>query len=105
MARLPFGGNPSARTKLAAGAASPSMTLRPTARWISSSVGIGEFLPGAVEPHCGARRLVDEDGKGRQVGGPLDQRGNRAKSRKGLGVERPDLGDDARALVVDAQPA
>src|SRR5260370_20959009 len=100
-----FGANPSARTKLAAGASSPAMTLRPTARWISSSVGIGEFLPGAVEQHRGARRLVDEDGKGRQVGVPLDQSGNRAKSRKRLGVERPDLGDDARAVIVDAQHA
>src|SRR5262252_3548290 len=79
------------------------MMLRPTARWISSSVGIGDLLPGAVEQHLGARGLVDEDGKGRQVGVPFDQSGDRAKSRQRLGVKFPDLGDDARAVIVNAQ--
>src|SRR5260370_37272618 len=99
------GANPSARTKRAAGASSPSMMLRPTARWISSSVGIGDLLPGAVEQRSGARGLLDEDRKGRQDGVPLDQSANRAKSRQRLGVKFPDLRDDARAVIVDAQRA
>src|SRR5215831_630363 len=81
------------------------MILRPTARWISSSVGIGDLLPGAVEQRRGARGLVDEDGEGRQVGVPFDQSGDRAKSRQRRGVEFPDLADDARAVIVDAQQA
>src|SRR5215472_1555244 len=81
------------------------MMPRPTACWISSSVGIGDLLPGAVEQHRGARGLVDEDGEGRQVGVPFDQSGDRAKSRQRLGIELPDLGDDAFAVIVDAQRA
>src|SRR6516165_10200344 len=79
--------------------------LRPTARWISSSLGIGDLLSGTVEQPRGARGLVDEDRERRQVGVPLDQGRNRAKSRQRLGVEFPDLGDDARAVIIDAQRA
>src|SRR6516225_9293522 len=99
------GGSPSERMWRAAGASSPAMMLRPTARWISSSVGIGDLLPGAVEQRRGARGLVDEDRQGRQVGVPFDQSGDRAKSRQRLSVKFPDLGNDARAVIVDAQRA
>src|SRR5215472_5131475 len=81
------------------------MMLRATACWISSSVGIDDLLPGAVEQRRGARGLVDEDRESRQVGVPFDQGGNRAKSRQRLGIEFPDLGDDARAVIIDAQRA
>src|SRR6516225_9083807 len=99
------GGSPSERMWRAAGASSPAMILRPTARWISSSVGIGDLLPGAVEERRGARGLVDQDREGRQVGVPFDQRGDCAKSRQRLGVKLPDLGDDARTVIIDAQRA
>src|SRR6516165_9114753 len=98
------GGSPSASTWPAARASSPAMTLRPTACWISRSVGIGD-LPGAVEQRRGARGFADKDRERRQVGVPFDQSGNRAKSRQRLGVKLPDFGDDARAMVVDAQRA
>src|SRR5215471_9695437 len=99
------GGSPSASTWRAARASSPAMMLRPTACWISSSVGIGDLLPGAVEEHRGARGLVHENCEGWQVGVPFDQSGNRAKARQRLGVEFPDLRDDARAVIIDAQRA
>src|SRR5262245_39174674 len=81
------------------------MMARPTACWISSSVGIGDLLPGTVEQRRGACGLVNEDGEGRQVGVPFDQSGKRAKSRQRLGVKFPDLRDDARAVIIDAQRA
>src|SRR5215472_2856392 len=81
------------------------MMLRATACWISSSVGIDDLLPGAVEQRRGARGLVDEDRESRQVGVPFDQSGDRAKSRQRLCVQFPDLGDDARAVIIDAQRA
>src|SRR6516164_3865327 len=99
------GGSPSERMWRAAGASSPAMMLRPTTRWNSSSVGIGDLLPGAVEERRGARGLVDEDGEGRQVGVPFDQGGDRAEARQRLGVQFPDLWNYARAVVVDAQHA
>src|SRR6516164_2648634 len=79
--------------------------LRPTACWISSSVGIGDPLTGAVEQRRSAGGLVNEDSQGRQVSVPFDQSGDRAKSRQRLGVQFPDLADDARAVIVDAQQA
>src|SRR5579875_3048393 len=98
------GVSPAATTSGVAILSSPSTRLWKTARWSSSKLGIGGRLPGAVKEPRGALGLIEQDLEFRQIGIPFDQARDRAEPRQRLGVERPDLGIDARAVVVDTQP-
>src|SRR5579875_1414436 len=98
------GVSPAATTSGVAILSSPSTRLWKTARWSSSKLGIGGRLPGAVKEPRGALGLIEQDLEFRQIGIPFDQARDRAEPRQRLGVERPDLGNDARAVVVDTQP-
>src|SRR5216684_7476131 len=105
MPRRAAGSMPSATTWAPALASSRATTLRSTARWSSSSDGAGAFTFDLLEHGGGTRRLVDQHFERRHVGVPFDEGRHRAEARERRRVERPDLGRDARTVIVDAKRA
>src|SRR5438132_11243975 len=72
------------------------------ARCSSSSAG-KLLLP--FQNALGVRRLLEQHGKRRYLSVPFDQRRARPEERDRLGIQRPHLGRDARAVIVDADRA
>src|SRR5712692_670723 len=105
MPRRAAGSMPLAMTWAPASVSSRAMTLRRTARWSSSSDGAGAFTLYLLEHGGSTRRFVDQHVERRHIGVPFDEGRHRAEARERRRVERPDLGRDARTVIVDAKRA
>src|SRR5712671_5085627 len=89
----------------AAGSSLRSSRLARMARCNSSSVGTARLLFGRCQKRAGVVGLAEQYVEGRHVGVPLDQGWNRTEPCERFPVQRPYLGDDVRAMIVDAQRA
>src|SRR6266849_74618 len=89
----------------AAGPSLRSTRLARMARCNSSSVGTACLLSGRREKRTSVGGLAEQHIEGRHVGVPLDQGWNRTEPCERLAVQRPHLGDDVRAVIVDTQGA
>src|SRR5712692_7271081 len=103
MPRRAAGSMPSATTWPPASASSSATMLRRIARWSSSSDGAGVFTIDFLERGGSTRRLVDQHFERRHSGVPFDEGRHRAEAPERGRVERPDLGHDARTVIVDAK--
>src|SRR3989449_11744204 len=96
-------------------AANPSSTTAPqtvsssscsieaaNARCSSSKAGMRALL---AHEALRLRRFVEQHRERRHVGVPFDERRHAAENGERLGIERPPLARDARAVVVDADRA
>src|SRR5229473_2171441 len=89
----------------AAGSSLRSTRLARMARCNSSSVGTACLLCSRREKSAGVVGLAEQHIESRHVGIPLDQGWDRTEPCERLAVQRPDLGDDVRAVIVDTQGA
>src|SRR5258707_12854530 len=89
----------------AAGPSLRSTRLARMARCNSSSVGTACLLCGRREKRAGVVGLAKQHIEGRHVGVPLDQGWDRTEPCERLAVQRPDLVDDGRPVIVDTQGA
>src|SRR5713101_8287495 len=89
----------------AAGPSLRSTRLARMARCNSSSVGTACLLFGRCQKRAGMVGLAEQHVEGRHVGVPLDQGWNRTEPCERFPIQRPYLGDDVRAVIVDAQGA
>src|SRR5947209_623748 len=77
--------------------------LARSARWSSSSEGAAVSTFRLVDQRGGMSRLLEQHHHRRHVGVPFDQRRHWAEKRERLGVKRPHVRRDARAVIVDAE--
>src|SRR5712671_5944421 len=89
----------------AAGPSLRSTRLARMARCTSSSVGTACLLFGLREQCAGMVGLAEQHVEGRHVGVPLDQGWSWTEPCERFPVQRPYLGDDVRAVIVDTQGA
>src|SRR6266481_3308478 len=70
---------------------------------MSLSDGMNHSLLYAIEMNRRLCRLIGQYLERRDVGVPFDQRGDGTEAFERLGIERPNRGWHARAMVIDAQ--
>src|SRR5215475_12199620 len=87
----------------AAALSSRSIRLVRMARCSSSSVGTARLLFCQSEKRTGMLRLAEQHVERRHVVVPFDQRRHRTEPCERLPVQRPDLRNYARAMIIDTQ--
>src|SRR5437868_8612519 len=91
---------------IAAAAGSPSSSRRRrTACWTSSSVSTVVLIICGRDQCVGVAGFADQHIERRHIGVPLDQGGYRAEPAQRFGVQRPNIVDDTRTVIVDPQGA